>query len=54
MGRKLQINLYRGDLGAGPAMDDLVYMIAAAYRMGAAPRDAGRVCLGKRDNDLAG
>jgi hypothetical protein len=37
MGRKLQINLYRGDLGAGLAMDDLVDMIAAAYRMGQPP-----------------
>ena len=51
---EMQINLYRGDLGAGPAMDDLVDMIAAAYRMGQPPHDAGRVCLGKRDNDLAG
>lgn len=31
---EMQINLYRGDLGAGPAMGDLVDMIKAAYRMG--------------------
>jgi len=34
---EMQINMYRGDLGAGPAMDDLVAMITAAYRMGQAP-----------------
>lgn len=34
----LQINLYRGDLGAGQAMDDLVEMIKSAYRMGQLPQ----------------
>ncbi len=34
---EMQINLYRGDLGAGHAMDELVGMITAAYRMGQVP-----------------
>lgn len=35
---ELQINLYRGDLGAGQAMDDLVDLITAGYRMGQLPQ----------------
>jgi hypothetical protein len=35
---EMEINLYRGDAGAGPAMDDLVAMITSAYRMGQLPQ----------------
>jgi len=35
---EMEINLYRGDAGAGPALDDLVAMITSAYRMGQLPQ----------------
>ncbi|MEN8896517.1 MAG: LysR family transcriptional regulator [Yoonia sp.] len=35
---ELQINLYRGELGAGQAMDDLIDLITAGYRMWQLPR----------------
>lgn len=35
---ELQINLYRGELGAGQAMDDLIDLITAGYRMGQLPQ----------------